>query len=466
MTKFEKDSQVQKDDKYEPLVFSPTDNTTIDSRSSRSLSYRSSRSEKKSNYKNTPDEFGFVGLLKLCCAPIKGEGDAAWNFVRDYIKRNRDNGLAKKEAELRQGDLGNVALHLACYRNPPLDVIEALIKLSPKTVQWSDSEGDYPIHYACRNGASLEVIEKLIRLFPESKALPGELGQTPLHCVHYLDESAIPSSAIIKCLLNDNVMNKRDSRKNTPFSLFAQNAKTYELKFGKELLISGADSDDIKKSIKLFLMNKPDASPEFMEALRKLPRCLLEDCVSNYYVKALLNEKILHPFTTAILILDFFMHGILLVSYTFVTIDSSNDENNVFPHVDSFRQVDPWKIHLIRFAAFYFAIRIVIEFWAATYSDRLVAWTTSMSSWIKLITISVILTTTHFISRSLMPSELITDYYTSQEYDNIRILFTVAGGVIWLRMLFFFQSINMPFSIFMNGAMNVSLIGFFPLIFH
>ena len=75
------------------------------------------------------------------------------------------------------------ALHLACQRTPPADIIQMLLDANPDAVKSrSQPYGELPLHFATGNNmASLEVIRQLVDVDPSTVASQSTLGVSPLH---------------------------------------------------------------------------------------------------------------------------------------------------------------------------------------------------------------------------------------------------------------------------------------------
>lgn len=77
------------------------------------------------------------------------------------------------------------ALHHACDRRPPHDVVKKLILAYPDALLARDREkGWTPLHHACRFKASVEVIHHLLYLSPnrakKAASIKGNGGRTPI----------------------------------------------------------------------------------------------------------------------------------------------------------------------------------------------------------------------------------------------------------------------------------------------
>lgn len=77
--------------------------------------------------------------------------------------------LAKESPTLAKfsGNEEMTALHHACGRRPPAEVVEVLLRAYPDALLAQDKRGWNPLHYACRFKASLQVFQNLLQLYPK-----------------------------------------------------------------------------------------------------------------------------------------------------------------------------------------------------------------------------------------------------------------------------------------------------------
>ena len=107
------------------------------------------------------------GLHKLC---DKGH----WNEAQEAIKSGNFDARDR-------GGYGDWSpLHLACRRDPPLYIIEYLVKLAPEVCLEADNYGKVPLHYAAERGDSLDVMEYLVLSLPDTVTSSDNEKRTPL----------------------------------------------------------------------------------------------------------------------------------------------------------------------------------------------------------------------------------------------------------------------------------------------
>jgi ankyrin repeat protein len=75
---------------------------------------------------------------------------------------------------------GVLPIHTACLNQAPLQVIEFLCENYPQSLEQRDDGGSLPIHLACYSSAPFESIKLLVQQWPESLDEKNKRGLTPL----------------------------------------------------------------------------------------------------------------------------------------------------------------------------------------------------------------------------------------------------------------------------------------------
>ena len=109
-----------------------------------------------------------------------------WKSVIARLEYNPDEAALDLVGVMTRGGFasgsGMTPLHYACERNPPLEVVEALIHAHPEAVaQRMMPGGCLPLHIACTWQSSAAVIGSLLSADPMSAKVLDELGNRPLH---------------------------------------------------------------------------------------------------------------------------------------------------------------------------------------------------------------------------------------------------------------------------------------------
>jgi ankyrin repeat protein len=98
------------------------------------------------------------------------------------------SGLVSKEA-IMVDDFGSTPLHIACQRNPPLEIIQALLVACPQAATDKDILGNTPLHVAASNPeTNPAIVRALLQVYcPIAiSIIKNKEGLTALHmaCRH------------------------------------------------------------------------------------------------------------------------------------------------------------------------------------------------------------------------------------------------------------------------------------------
>jgi len=157
--------------------------------------------------------------------------------------------------------------------------------------------------FMVNSGASAEVVRILLDVVPVSTTAVDFNGRAPLHFAMGNSKEDFAHS-LVEILLEENpsVANQKDNEDNLPLQLLAKDARQ----------ISDNTEDSIIKKknavkcLELYLAIVPEASADFLNALKNLPKDLLEHAVTIQSVQKMLNGKITQKFPTFVLFLDGF----------------------------------------------------------------------------------------------------------------------------------------------------------------
>lgn len=138
---------------------------------------------------------------------------ATW-VVRHYEEDEDDEG----EQEIMWRFL---PIHSACARQPPAEVVAALVHAYPDGPRCIDDQGMYALHYACGNQASRDVIRQLLVGCPEAAKIPDPRGMLPVHYLACWGPSSVSVMDMILVAHRD-VASVRDEEGNAPLDLAQQ----------------------------------------------------------------------------------------------------------------------------------------------------------------------------------------------------------------------------------------------------
>lgn len=98
--------------------------------------------------------------------------------IETVIQRTKVNAEEANSLD----DHGATPLHIACFNNPPKEMLEALIAAHPQALVTRDMHGDTPLHIALSNPATtINVIRTLAKACPKALMISNREGLKPLH---------------------------------------------------------------------------------------------------------------------------------------------------------------------------------------------------------------------------------------------------------------------------------------------
>jgi hypothetical protein len=107
-----------------------------------------------------------------------------WQATRSYLEATEMDRKRLSSSVRSKNDDGETALHIACRKRAPYDIIKSLIDIGGyKLVTDADSfGGSLPLHYCCRYGAEISVIRLLIYIGGKETVYTEDvIGNLPLH---------------------------------------------------------------------------------------------------------------------------------------------------------------------------------------------------------------------------------------------------------------------------------------------
>ena len=116
----------------------------------------------------------------------------------DYKEAVNIAHLSSDEA-MMVDDHGSTPLHLACWGNPPIDVIQALLKACPQAATDKDVIGNTPLHIASGYpGTDPNLIREILKVCPTAASMTNKEGLMPLHvaCRHACHNVRVISALI------------------------------------------------------------------------------------------------------------------------------------------------------------------------------------------------------------------------------------------------------------------------------
>mmetsp|Transcript_35183 Transcript_35183/g.105081 ORF Transcript_35183/g.105081 Transcript_35183/m.105081 type:complete len:511 (-) Transcript_35183:327-1859(-) len=140
-----------------------------------------------------------LDITELYSSITSEDWDVAHSAVRAAPKEARTWVVRYEDARKTTVQWRFLPLHSACARQPPGDLVRALIKANPEGAACEDDQGMWPLHYACGNQASSDVVKLLLKSYPEAAKMPDPNGMLPLH---YLTKWGPSEAKIVDMILS------------------------------------------------------------------------------------------------------------------------------------------------------------------------------------------------------------------------------------------------------------------------
>lgn len=151
-----------------------------------------------------------------------------WSKVRPWIANSPSEAKRIFLLETRNGSTSYCSpLHVACIRQPPVEILMALLAANIHAVSLKDTlHGRLPIHFACYYNASMKVIGILMGMKTESLHVKAKDGSLPIHLACRHSKSDQNSFEVIEVLARNSPSSLRaiDNHGKTPMDyLVTQN---------------------------------------------------------------------------------------------------------------------------------------------------------------------------------------------------------------------------------------------------
>jgi hypothetical protein len=152
----------------------------------------------------------------------KAISESKWEAAIAAVKKNPEEvktWVVRKHDENPEKNMWRfLPIHSACARQPPVNVITALIAAYPEGARRVDDQGMYALHYAAGNQASRGVMRSLLMAFPDAAKLKDPRGMLPIHYLACWGPSSI-SVVDMVMVANRNICDAEDEDGNTPMQL-------------------------------------------------------------------------------------------------------------------------------------------------------------------------------------------------------------------------------------------------------
>lgn len=275
----------------------------------------------------------------------------------------------------------------------------------------------------------------LTEAYPEAIKTKDKRNRTPLHfALSNAGRKTVPSAVRLLLSLNKSIVNSIDKGP-LPLRVLAEYAKTIK---DDETIHEKRES--VQKCLVYLLNAEPDPTADFLTALQSLPDWLSERAVVMPVVQNLLNEKIAHRFPTFILMLDFYVLMMTIVSYALNVVQSIEKRTNN-PGESSalpFGQLVPLYI-----GAGHFAVREIIQIISLLSLKSFNIWLYDPSNYLNVVFVFLVLFWTIRMNTG-----------TGDAY-SFRIGAAISVTILWLKLLAYLRNVVIDFAVFVGGVRYV-----------
>jgi hypothetical protein len=148
--------------------------------------------------------------------------ESNWDRAIQAVKRRPDEARTWVVRKYEDNPANNMwrflPIHSACARQPPPNLISALLNAYPEGARSVDDQGMYALHYATGNQATREVIRLLLMTYPDAAKMKDPRGMLPIHYIACWGPSSISVVDMI-LVANRHVGESQDEDGNTPLDL-------------------------------------------------------------------------------------------------------------------------------------------------------------------------------------------------------------------------------------------------------
>ncbi len=146
--------------------------------------------------------------------------ESRWDVAIADVQNNPDEA---KTWVVRHHEDGQIMwrflpIHSACARQPPENVLNALLTAHRRGATCRDDQGMLPLHYACGNQASTDTIRLLLLAYPEAASIADPNGMMPLHYIAQWGPSEVDAIDVL-LFANRAALKTKDVDGNTPLDL-------------------------------------------------------------------------------------------------------------------------------------------------------------------------------------------------------------------------------------------------------
>ena len=400
------------------------------------------------------------------------EYDLRWDDVMTFLELVKDHTHYTSELlQMTRGEAENTIIHhLMMIDSTPLFVVKDFLSTYPDSVLLRNANGATPLHLAAQQNMSPEIVSALLKK-DKGKAtltITDAKGCTPLHlaCIHGVTVDILHSTSddisrsVIEMLLyedyNKEALNMKDNLNRTPLMHAIMNGLSTEV---VSLLLEASSEETVEKLLRIIIgmplrerrvhgsdlpgfretnsSKSGQSYDHFFESqiqdvsLRYFP-CLAVEISANRHYQLLLSSRASDRIFTAIMMLDFYVYTLLIVGFSYLSDTAFRFWSGSSNQIDSY-----WDNILYALCA-YLLMREAIQ-----ARNEGMNWLIDLWNWLDMTNIVLVA-----MSVTLMRSD--------SESMTTRYVVMITGAIVWMMMLSFLRLTFLPFSVFVNGVINVS----------
>jgi hypothetical protein len=276
----------------------------------------------------------------------------------------------------------------------------------------------------------------LTEAYPEAINTKDKRSRTPLHfALSNAGRKTVPAAVRLLLSLNREVVNSVDNGPE-PLRVLAEFAATIK----REDENRDEKRESVFRCLDYLLLADPEPTAGFLTALQSLPEWLSERAVVMPVVQNLLNEKISRPFPTAVLMLDFYVLVMIVISY------SLNVDHSILKRFDDDKSdiaIPGSQLVPLYLGAAYFAAREIVQVMSLISLKSFSLWLYDPSNYLNVVFVFIIL------------------YWTARmqsgtgKNDYFRIGAAVCITVIWVKFVAYLRNVMIDFAVFVGGVFYV-----------
>jgi hypothetical protein len=280
------------------------------------------------------------------------------------------------------------------------------------------------------------VLYVLTDSYPEAIQTKDKRDRTPLHfALSNAGRKTVPSAVRLLLSLNRDIVNSLNKGP-LPLRVLAEYAATIKIEDEKR----DDKRESVQRCLEHLLNAEPDPTADFLTALQSLPEWLSEQAVVMPVVQNLLNEKISQRFPTAVLLLDFYVLGMIIISYSFNVVKSIHKRFDDDPDNDAMDILSLLPLYL---GAAYFTMREIIQVISLLSLKSFNIYLYDQSNYVNVAFVFLV----YFWTIQMNAG--------SGSRDSFRIGSAISVTILWVKLLAYLRNMLIDFAVFVGGVFYV-----------